>query len=394
MARQNKVDNGIDVGDVDFAVKVYVTHGRLLLIGHIGIDEFHARNLEAVLLARGYGIIGDVIIDQVQREIAQVRGITDVGHGSIDGDHITGSLSGIFYRDTFAVGVLDQHLHRLELDVAGYHAQAQGVGQAPHLHRFGNLDIRIAGRGTREVNLHAVVQRCNRAVLAAALGDFPSGGINGGILHRGHASLGVLDPYQQRVGQHGMRRAYKRLAISHGCDDASVIHGADALICRGPRHDRRVHPVQPIAADAVDIDGIRMKLVKYHAVAHQLPLRLHDGDGLAAGNAVVGHIQVACSRLRDGMKHSCLVKVAHLLITREGAALQVTGLQDPVLVISPHVERSGRRYRQVVAPRLKADDADFIILGRRRDKEATVAHGTYGTVTGMVQHLVVNQDAR
>ena len=191
-----------------------------------------------------------------------------------------------------------------------------------------------------------------------------------------------------------MGRTDKSLTIGDSSDDTHFVNSADALICRRPRHYRRVHLIQSVAADAVDVDGIGMKLVKDHAVAHQLPLRLHNGNGLAGGNAVVGHIQITDCGLRDGMEHSSLVKVAHLLITGEGATLQVTGLQDPILVIAPHVKRSGRRYRQVVATRLETDDAYLVIFGCGRDKEATVAHGTHGTIAGVVQHLVIDQDAR
>ena len=136
-----------------------------------------------------------------------------------------------------------------------------------------------------------------------------------------------------------------------------------------------------------------MILVNDNAVAHQLPLRLHDGDRLGSGNTIVGHIQIARSRRRNRMEKALIIEVTHLGVARERAALQVARLQDAILVIAPYIKGCRCRNRQIVAPWLKVDDTDLVILGSNRYQQAAIAHGTYRSVAGMIQDLVVGQDA-
>ena len=94
------------------------------------------------------------------------------------------------------------------------------------------------------------------------------------------------------------------------------------------------------------------------------------------------------------MEEALVVEVTHLGVAREGAALQVARLEDAILVIAPHAKRRGCRNRQIITPRLKVDDAYLVVVRCRRNKQAAVAHGTHGAVAGMVQHLVIDQNAR
>ena len=233
----------------------------------------------------------------MQREIAQIGRVTHVGHGDIEIDAaLWGHLDWILHRDTLATGVFKQDFHRFELHFARFHAQPQGVGQAPQAHRLGNLDVGIARRCPGEIYLKTVAERCNHLVLASALGHRPGIRVDGSVLDGGYPVLGILNAHQQRVGQQGMAGADKGLSVGHSSDDPLIIDGADTLIHRAPRHHTRVHLVQSVAAHAVDVDAVGMVLVDDHAVAHQLPLRLHDGDGLGGSNAVIVGIQVTRGR--------------------------------------------------------------------------------------------------
>ena len=171
------------------------------------------------------------------------------------------------------------------------------------------------------------------------------------------------------------------------------VNDTDALVRGSPCHYTRVHLVQPITANAIDIDGIIVILVNDDAVAHQLPLRFHDRDRLGGGDAVVGHIQIARSWRGNRMEKALVIEVSHLRVTGERASLQVARLQDAILVVAPNIKGCRCRNRQIVAPWVKVDDTDFVILGSDRHQQTAITHGTHRSIAGMIQDLVVSQDA-